>query len=244
MTTRRWVISGMLVLGLGAVFSSCIDYEEELVLNADGTGTFRQILKLEKNYLRNLRKTGKLPLTRESVEESLPPGITLVEFVDKPLGKRNQIISSTLRFDDFHHVLRLAREGRAAFFGEIEWKRDYLGRIHYRRLLKKKGENLLGEGPYRDMINMGVGKGAFTPYSFKFHMKTPYQVIRSNAVSVRDRELTWIVPLTKMIEQKEEIVLAAYLEKPYNLFLVLAIYGGIFFGLVFFIFLWIRKKRY
>ena len=242
--SRKKVISRALLTGLLFLISSCIEYEEDLILNRDGSGVLTQVLKMDNTFRENLRKSGKLLLTREDIEQALPPGSKLVEYRDDLLGKRTRVLTIGIKFDDFRKMFQLAEEGRAAFFGELIWKRDYLGRIYYQRVLKRKGVDILGEGPYKDLIEMGISKGMLTPYFLKFHLRSPYRVIRSNAATVKDYDLNWVVPLSLMLDPEKNVVLSAYLEKPLNLWLLVSIYGGIFLAVVVFIIYWVRKKRY
>lgn len=243
--SRKKVVSlGVLIVGILFLCPSCIEYEEDLTLNRDGSGILRQMLKMDNTFRENLRKSGKLLLTREEIEEALPPGSKLVEYQDDLLGKRTRVLTIGIQFDDFQKMFQLAEEGRAAFFGELIWRRDYLGRIYYQRVLKRKGVDIVGEGPYKDLIEMGVGKGMLTPYFLKFHLRSPYRVIRSNAATAKDYDLTWVVPLSLMLDAEKNIVLNAYLEKPLNLWLLVSIYGVVFLAVVLFIVYWVRKKRY
>jgi hypothetical protein len=240
---RAW--GWMLMLLTFCLFSSCLEYDEEMVLNKDGSGSLQQVFRLENRFHDNLLKSGSFPMTREVIERSLPPGSKLLDFSDLPMGEKHRVIAVAIHFDDFMNVLEMAGKGRANFIGELKWEKDYLGRIKYKRTLKKKGETVLGgKGASDGMIKYGMGKGMMGNFTMNFNLTGPYRVVRSNAQKVEGQRISWVVPVVDLLDPEKEVVLTALLEKPSNVVLIGAIYGVIILGIFSLIFFLIWKRKY
>ncbi|MDD5224153.1 MAG: hypothetical protein PHE84_09195 [bacterium] len=240
---RTW--GWMLLLLAFFLFSSCLEYDEEMVLNKNGSGSLQQIFRLENRFHDNLLKSGNFSMTREVIEKSLPPGSKLLDFSDLPMGNQHRIISVTIHFDDFMTVLEMAGQGKANFIGEIKWEKDYLGRIKYRRTLKKKGETVFGgKGDSDALIKYGMGKGMMGNFTMNFNFTGPYRVVRSNAQKVEGERMSWVVPVVDLLDPEKEVVLTALLEKPSNVVLIGSIYGVVILGVFAVILFFIKRKKY
>jgi len=236
-----WVI----ILLFFSFFSSCLEYDETLVLNKDGTGSMKQVLRLENRFHDSLMKTGRLPMTRPAIEKSMPPGSKLLDFSDVPLGDQHRVITVDMFFENLTSVFEMAQSGRANFIGDLKWEKDYLGRIKYRRVLKKKGETILGSGGSSDgIVKYGMDKGFLANYTMNFSFESPYGVVKSNASKVEINKVVWNVPLRDLLDPEKEVILTALLEKRSNVILIGSIYGAVILGVFALIFLLIRKRKY
>jgi len=235
----------MLMLLFFFLFSSCLEYDEDLVLNKDGSGSLKQVLRMENHFHDNLLKSGKFPMTQEVIERSLPPGSKLLDFSDLPMGEQHRVITVDIRFEDLKTVFEMAEKGKANFIGDLKWEKDFLGRIKYRRILKKKGETVLGgKGSSDGIIKYGMDKGFLNNYTMNYNFTSPYRVVRSNGKKVEGQKITWVVPLADLLDTKQEVVLTALLEKPANVVLIGAIYGLVILGVFSVIYFLIKKGRY
>lgn len=240
---RTW--GWILMLLTFSLLSSCLEYDEEMGLNKNGSGSLQQVFRLENRFHDNLLKSGNFPMTREVIEKSLPPGSKLLDFSDLPMGNQHRVVSVTIHFDDFLAVLEMAGQGRANFIGEIKWEKDYLGRIKYRRTLKKKGETVFGgKGNSDEMIKYGMGKNMMGNFTMNFNFTSPYRVVRSNAQKVEGQRISWVVPVVDLLTPEKEVVMTALLEKPSNVVLIGSIYGVVILGVFAVILFLIKKKKY
>jgi hypothetical protein len=162
-----------------------------------------------------------------------------------PMGEQHRVITVDIRFEDLKTVFEMAEQGKANFIGELKWEKDYLGRIKYRRILKKKGETVLGgKGSSDGIIKYGMDKGFLNNYTMNYNFTSPYRVVRSNGKKVEGQKITWVVPLADLLDTKQEVVLTALLEKPANVVLIGAIYGVVILGVFSVIYFLIKKRRY
>jgi hypothetical protein len=200
------------LLSLILIFSSCIKYEEEMILNNDFSGSIYMDFLFS-----NLTDEDSQSLEKEL--DKLKERAKQFKGVDVVFAKK-EILGSNTRYKiklKFSHIKRLE-----AFFNENNGK-DSLGNglynfkltskdglLKYERNIKLKGiSDDLGENfVFKEFV-----RSILANYIWKFSVRFPYEVIETNGELLDDkRTVRWEYDLYKLTE--DSVKMEALMKEP------------------------------
>lgn len=202
------------LLGAAVMLYGCIEYEEDLVLNADRSGTVKVKYAMSEQLAAMMamgagdQDKGELPVDKEKVEKlfSGKEGLK-VSNISVELKEKKKVVSFTVAFDD---VDNLAKSNFALFKEGLTFTRNEDGTFTYERKMSDTGgpkaqpekkEGAEGEVP-EGMEEMGeemgkaMMKGMMEQFGlpkFTYKLTLPGTITETNADSHEGRAAQWKV---------------------------------------------------
>lgn len=188
----------LLVLSvIGLLMTGCLDYEQKVVLKANGSGTMQITFSLDQSMMElfasEMSEGDNAPFTKESVEKEMGDvkGVRVISAeTNTKGGKYNMVIN--LAFDDINKLpkkwmFESMRFSYKSDKGKMKWSQKYL--------LNNDQANMDEES--MDMVS-SMMKGHY----FTFIVELPSAVVSANQKGkINGNTVTWKIPLLKLIKK-------------------------------------------
>ncbi len=221
---KRMVMLALTLL----LLAGCVEYEEELWLNADGSGKAKLRLVHRSNFAN----------TQEIMRKSELPGIHLIDSKVTKVGP-DVVYNVTFKFKDIESFNNVNdRIGAADFWGKITINREPDGNLVFKRRIA------LGSQEEVDELEQwfSLQQTDHPVWNYKVHL--PWKIIAANAdpenVDKKHRTVSWSYDTQKMWNRYE--VMTVQMEKGYP-WLAIVLIALVAFLLLFFILWMIRIAR-
>lgn len=173
----------VMVLFTLLLLAGCVEYEEEMWLNPDGSGKAKLRLVHRSNYVN----------TQEIMDKSELPGIHLLDAQVSRAG-RDVIYNVTFKFDSIEAFNNINdRIGEADFWGKITLNQEPKGNLVFKRRISLGGQD--EEIDSEDILE-GIYSQKQTEHpvwSYKLHV--PWKILAANAmtekVDKRKKTISW-----------------------------------------------------
>ncbi len=199
------------------LFAGCLEYEEDLYLEKDGSGRVELRLGLVdlNETLRQMSggdtaaPAGMSPGTARASEEDfrlMAEGIDGVEYISgrsyMEEGKRH--VEAVLEFDSLESLAGLSDSGMGEqpdFFGRITW-REQDGEYVFERRIHTSGGAETGEA---GALGKAMMAGVFQGHNLRFTTHFPGDIVATNEAGQIDpndpKTATWTVPLSRLMSE-------------------------------------------
>jgi hypothetical protein len=212
-------VIGLLTILISVVFlTGCVDYEETITLNADGSGTITVHFSYSEDLV--VEKLGEeeffFSLDKEEIESELGAQNVRVDKIDKYMEEELHHSIVTLSFVDINLIPdKWAFEDRGFGF------RDEGGTLLFYSLLARgKDQAVVVEDddgathPEKELTGF-AGEMLFSDYTFKTTVTLPGKVIEASEGGViENNTVSWVYPLNSMINNDVDVEVSARVEKP------------------------------
>lgn len=214
------------------LLAGCVEYDEELWLNADGSGKARLRLIHRSNYAN----------TQEIMRKAELPGIHLIDSQVEKKGS-NVVYTVTFRFDDLESFNNVNDQISAAdFWGNITLNKMPDGNLVFKRRISLGSQ----ETDALDDILEGIYSREQTEHplwTYKLHV--PWKILTANTrpeyIDQKGKTVQWKYDTLQMWNKYE--LMTVEMKKGISL-LVLLLGAGVAILLGFFVFWLIRIRRH
>ena len=189
-----------LLAALCLAATGCLDYDEDLTLFGNGSGTFAITITVDERVLANAPEEVAKRFTPEEAKREFEKleGVKLDRAVSTRENGRQ-----TLRLDgSFRSLPELAARGESAggaasFLGKITYQEDGR-RLLISRVIDLGGlGQLSGFGGPGDALAQGLMAAMFNGHALTFRAHFPSQIVSANAgrIDVKTGTVEWVFPL-------------------------------------------------
>ena len=206
----------LLAIALTIGATGCIGYEEELWINADGSGRMKFKILFSEMLSQAMKEKGEHVFSEQELAERFSgiEGITIEEA--KTYAKAgNQVVSVALEFDSWDDLRHATTddEDQADFWGSASVAEDDQGDLVYSRTVSMRTDD---EGEEGDELAQGLVGAMFAGYSWEYTVHFPTAVVSANAadedIDEETNTVTWELSLLSLLDS--DATMTATLEKP------------------------------
>ena len=190
------------------LFLNCLEYNEKIVINKDGSGTIKISYSgpsdsdVDSDESKYIFLKGDEYDIREDVERHYTSNrVKLEDFYYEKSGI-NKYVDFVLKFEDLNDLEDVTNyRGR-----KIKFERDRDGGYTFERIFKIDGERdfYKNDSSFEKFIKNTVKEGVLDKIKFKFECRLPREIRISNSEYVRgDNVAKWYFTLGDVIDKKE-----------------------------------------
>ena len=188
---------------------SCIEYEEEMWVNKDGSGKIKMKISMPQ-FLAEYDTEGEgiSSFDEENVKKKIEEidGLTLIESKSYEENEKN-VIEMVVKFDSFE-ILEKANEeeDNQLFIGDIKMEKDEDDRIVFKRTISME-DSSKSEADKESEKLMAAMLGQ---YKFSYMVHFPNKVIEANTsddnIDQKSNTVKWTFSLASIISAPQEMV--------------------------------------
>jgi len=207
--------------------AGCVQYNEEMWLNKDGSGSMHMVLGVASSY----------DNTEYLARYAKAPGIHIVS-VSTYSKQDMKFYDIDMKFDSIADFNRLSdEEGLANFFGKIYLQQDKKRIVRYKRVISLGNPEINDEDTMADVF-----QNIFTAnkvWSYTFH--APYPILVANAtqenVNIKQNTVKWRYEISYLWNRNQSM--EVQMQKPISIYIYIAIGIGLLLSLL----IWIFRHR-
>jgi len=185
----------LLLLVLVAVFSGCIKYDEELWIEADGSGKVTMKLGLPDMGMGDMQQTSNF-------QEK--PGVKLIS--EKTYKEEDSMIYEYQFEFDFVDSLSNLEDGDgqdvSGFIGDIEFYIDGNDNLIFNRVIAFKKSEEETEEDENDEMGDQMFDSMFSQFSWTYTVHFPFEIVNANTpepnIDRKTNTVKWVFPLSKL----------------------------------------------
>jgi len=188
---------------------SCIEYEEEMWVNNDGSGKIKMKISMPK-FLSEYETEGEgiSSFDGENVKKKFEEidGLTLIDSKSYEEDEKN-VIEMVVKFDSFEILAKAnEEEDNKLFIGDIKMEKDGDGRIVFKRTVSMEDSSKSEADKESEKLMAAM----FGQYKFSYIVHFPNKVIEANTsddnIDQKLNTVKWTFPLTSIISAPQEMV--------------------------------------
>lgn len=225
------------------LLAGCLNYDESLVVNMDGSAN----LSIQLKVARQIREQLKLDylFDQAKIQALLPPQAKIEKFTADTEKLINTLFVE-VKIPDLKSAVSSFGKG-GDFFGEVKFSQNSKGDFVYSRSLQGIGQKISevlaqqANDPRRQNAIFSILSRSY----FNYRLQTPLKVLESNANKVEGKILFWKIPVTKLAEPAGVVMTATFRQPPSLIFLAaIGALGVIILGLTAYLLYrgWKRKR--
>lgn len=208
------------------LLTGCLNYDENLVVNRDGSAN----LSIQLKVARQIREQLKLDdlFDQAKIQALLPPQAVISKFTADKEKIVNTLYLEVKIPDLKTAVSSFGKSGD--FFGEVKFSQNPKGDFIYSRSLQGIGQKISeilaqqAGDPRKQNAILSILSRSY----FNYRLQTPLKILENNANKVEGKILFWKIPVTKLAEPGGVVMTATFRQPPS--LLVMSLIGAL--GLV------------
>jgi hypothetical protein len=215
---------GLLLIFALIFLCTCIEYEEKITLNPDGSGTMVVHYKIAESLMRmGDGNELPLPLDKDEIQKELQSDKVVIKNIESYSEEGKRHVVAQLTFSDINDLPpKWVFENRELSMSEQD------GYFVYKTVLNM-GKTDESSEQEDDMSQMGdeFAKALLSDYTFKFSVEMPTKIVDASPdAKIQENIVTWEFPLSALTKKKELVMTARAkmsLSSPILLWLVIGI---------------------
>lgn len=190
------------------VVAGCIEYQEKMKINNDGSGEITFAIGINESFF---QMGGESPEMKEFDENKLKEKFQNqkgIKFTgSKTYSKEgNRWIEVQLAFDSVNDLMNASRDSTGQdIIGNISLKEDKDGNMVFERILSTKNDGEKTDSASTDLGN-GMMEAMFGQYKWKYELTVPGNIISSNAqendIDRSTNTVKWALSLMSLSKSK------------------------------------------